>query len=172
MTLRARTAAALAAAGTLAAAGCDDLARESHDLDRHWTDAPCAPGLDMCGDGCVDLRSDPVHCGECGAACGAREECVEGGCARACAAGTTRCGGACVDTASDSRHCGRCDVRCAVEETCSAGLCLCEWGKVRCEDVCADLSQDEDNCGRCGLACEGAATCREGLCVEPPDGPG
>jgi hypothetical protein len=37
---------------------------------------PCA----MCGGACVDLTSDPVHCGACSAACAAGESCVGGVC--------------------------------------------------------------------------------------------
>jgi hypothetical protein len=29
----------------------------------------CTPGLVLCGDACVDVRSDPVHCGRCNFSC-------------------------------------------------------------------------------------------------------
>ncbi len=38
----------------------------------------CARGLDACGDACVDLQFDPLHCGRCDAVCGA--SCVDGAC--------------------------------------------------------------------------------------------
>lgn len=55
---------------------------------------PCARPLQECGGQCVDVASDPRHCGACGASCGGLT-CVAGRCAAdpgiAC---TTRLGGA------------------------------------------------------------------------------
>lgn len=55
---------------------------------------PCAQPLQECGGQCVDLNSDPRHCGACGSACGGLA-CAAGRCAAdpgiAC---TTRRGGA------------------------------------------------------------------------------
>jgi hypothetical protein len=34
----------------------------------------------ICGDDCVDPRSDPRHCGGCGRACGSNELCLDGLC--------------------------------------------------------------------------------------------
>lgn len=42
----------------------------------------CSIGLAECEGGCVDVRSDPLHCGECGRPCGAGQVCVDGRCAR------------------------------------------------------------------------------------------
>lgn len=53
-----------------------------------------ADGLDVCGDGCVDLAVDPRHCGACGRACAGA--CVAGYCEPACRPGEVRCGGKCV----------------------------------------------------------------------------
>lgn len=39
----------------------------------------CADGLTDCGD-CVDVQSDDAHCGACGVACGAGEQCIAGAC--------------------------------------------------------------------------------------------
>ncbi|MBI5502712.1 MAG: hypothetical protein HY907_20870 [Deltaproteobacteria bacterium] len=44
----------------------------------------CPSGLACCddeGEGlCVELMTDPRHCGECGVECDADEECIDGGC--------------------------------------------------------------------------------------------
>ena len=42
---------------------------------------PCIRPLNACGDLCVDLRSDRLHCGACGNACDATQACVLGACA-------------------------------------------------------------------------------------------
>ncbi len=67
----------------------------------------CAPDgvgttTETCDGACVDLRSDPLHCGECGRACGADEACQSGECRDASpATGCVTCpcsrcaGGAC-----------------------------------------------------------------------------
>lgn len=51
---------------------------------------PCPIPLEVCGDVCVDVRSDPRHCGGCGRACGAGLSCSGGECSEsasgACAA--------------------------------------------------------------------------------------
>lgn len=39
----------------------------------------CPPALDLCDGVCVDLASDPSHCGECGSVC-STGLCVEGAC--------------------------------------------------------------------------------------------
>jgi hypothetical protein len=40
----------------------------------------CANGLDMCGGACVDLDSDPDHCGTCPNSCSSGQTCVLGNC--------------------------------------------------------------------------------------------
>jgi hypothetical protein len=41
----------------------------------------CGPGTTGCGGTCVDLLSNPNHCGACGQACGAHARCVDSECA-------------------------------------------------------------------------------------------
>jgi hypothetical protein len=41
---------------------------------------PCPTPLEECDGQCVDLRSDPRHCGGCGSACAAAEGCLDGAC--------------------------------------------------------------------------------------------
>jgi uncharacterized protein (TIGR03382 family) len=40
----------------------------------------CPDGETRCGESCVDLRSDPDHCGACDRACGSGARCVGGSC--------------------------------------------------------------------------------------------
>lgn len=40
----------------------------------------CAPGLIDCGGGCIDPSTNAAHCGTCGHACGANEQCDAGVC--------------------------------------------------------------------------------------------
>ena len=42
--------------------------------------SPCSPGYTYCGDYCADLRSDPLDCGACGAACAVGDYCYRGYC--------------------------------------------------------------------------------------------
>lgn len=64
----------------------------------------CGDAGALCGEACVDLRSDPEHCGKCDERCDADELCVAGDCQRfkdtacdacpcaACGDGTQCCG--------------------------------------------------------------------------------
>ncbi|MBI3180928.1 MAG: VCBS repeat-containing protein [Myxococcales bacterium] len=48
----------------------------------------CGTGcVTSCNSTCVDLQSDPKHCGACGAACAANEACSQGSCRPTCASG-------------------------------------------------------------------------------------
>ena len=40
----------------------------------------CAEGLVLCGEDCVDLARDPLHCGGCGASCLVGVPCQDGVC--------------------------------------------------------------------------------------------
>ena len=41
---------------------------------------PCPASLEVCNGTCIDLSSDPTHCGACGVACGAGKACLAGAC--------------------------------------------------------------------------------------------
>ena len=41
----------------------------------------CEPGTARCGDECIELRTDPLHCGSCVNDCGAQTSCIDGECA-------------------------------------------------------------------------------------------
>ena len=146
----------------------------------------CAPGLEQCGNTCVDLRSDKANCSACGIACGSLQICGDGACA--CREGTTACNGTCSDVTSDDRNCGACGTVCGAGEvcadsvctpaqscggaTCAAGetcvngtTCECSAGFTRCGTSCVDLSQNPDHCGACDAGCADVQTCSTGACT-------
>ena len=88
----------------------------------------CSPGLSACGAACVDIKSDPLNCGQCGTPCGAGLLCSQGICSATCAVGETPCAGACVNLASSLSNCGQCSKVCAANETCSASACVSTGG--------------------------------------------
>jgi hypothetical protein len=103
----------------------------------------CQTGFADCNevasDGCeVDTRTDEVHCGTCGAACGVSETC---------------CDGICRPLNTDEAHCGNCGTACGAGETC-------------CSGVCRNLGTSVSNCGTCGHACDSqtADRCVGGIC--------
>jgi hypothetical protein len=91
-------------------------------------DSECASGADHCcpipgGDAtCVDLRSNPDHCGACGHPCQLTEVCTAGVCG--CSdPNATDCSGTCVSLQIDRHNCGSCGVACGIDEVCQNGLC-------------------------------------------------
>ncbi|WP_225408408.1 MXAN_6577-like cysteine-rich protein [Stigmatella hybrida] len=128
--------------------------------------AECGEGLSLCGSECVDLTSEPNHCGACGVTCGRAGVCTASACE--CGPGATRCGGQCVLTASDAAHCGGCGVACAAGQVCEAGQCqaACTGATTtRCGDGCVDLQADPYYCGTCDTSCGGVKSCRTGVCT-------
>lgn len=133
---------------------------------------PCAPGFERCGSECVDVGSDPSHCGACDAGCGTGEDCVGGTCAcggAPCAPGEECCDGACAVLSTDDSHCGFCGRACDPGETCSGGACLCGGDRCSafamcCDGACVDGLSDPDHCGSCGNRCGPEETCGSGLC--------
>lgn len=87
---------------------------------------PCAANEAQCNDACVDLATSVRHCGACGVACEADEQCVGGACVLDCGA-LSMCGIECVDTRRDPEHCGGCLTRCEVNEVCQEGTCGTAW---------------------------------------------
>ncbi|MFO0590052.1 MAG: hypothetical protein U0441_21100 [Polyangiaceae bacterium] len=121
-------------------------------------------GCEMCGgSACVDLATDPAHCGACDKACAPGETCAGNACQ--CAGGGTSCNGDCVDVTTSAAHCGGCDIACGAGQTCVEGACQCAGGVAPCKGVCVDLQTDEKNCGVCGNACALGQTCVAGACM-------
>ena len=147
----------------------------------------CEPGFDLCGDECVDLGGNRLHCGECFDACLEGSECDEGFCQRFCEVGCeelveecdlddevckcrpglTRCFGVCVDPRNDPDHCGECGDTCNPNELCIDGVCVAEdcpefWDE--CDGGCTDTAVDALNCGACGRPCLFDEICFDGRC--------
>ena len=150
---------------------CDGLADEGDlcpgDTRCHERICQCLDGRQTrCGSACIDLQSDPAHCGACGNGCVGEEVCLAGSCQVApCPAGLLRCGSACVDTATSLSHCGACGVICAAPASatasCAAGSCnvFCRAGYVDMNGNPADgcecrLSGDE-RCNGMDDDCDG-----------------
>jgi hypothetical protein len=105
-------------------------------------------GCTTCGVDCVDVATDPAHCGTCDHACAAGEICNAGACA--CPPGQVPCGGSCVDTSADVTHCGDCNTACPPGAACDAGGCACGGSLQLCSGDCVDTDLDTNHCGACG----------------------
>lgn len=133
------------------------------------TDSCCVETFDRGGQSsyCVDLKTDPAHCGGCGRTCQQGEACVDGLCG--CPKGQIRCGAKCVDAAEDYENCGACGKKCS--KVCSKGKCTTcaaigqgsDCGDDTTGHYCANLNSDDLNCGKCAHSCQGW-TCMKGRC--------
>jgi len=104
----------------------------------------CAPGLTACDGVCVDLDTDPEHCGSCDRSCGDDVACGGAACRpEGCDAFPNACDLSCTNTENDPLHCGECFEQCEPGTTCAGGECLpyhtlpgdvC--GQCPCEEVC------------------------------------
>ncbi len=97
----------------------------------------CPPGQTLCGSSCVDLATNPSHCGACFSSClllGVNENnvatCNYGSCTTSCRQGWGDCNGdpsdGCeVNLSSDQRHCGACGNECdaLAGQPCIGGQC-------------------------------------------------
>jgi hypothetical protein len=120
------------------------------------------------GAACVDLDSDPAHCGGCDAPCPGGVACNGGTCA--CPEGTLACGDACVDPLADGQHCSGCDSPCMEGEVCLAGACASGCGALtECGGGCVDTDTHPLHCGGCDSPCEGGGACTNGTCSCPGD---
>ncbi len=129
----------------------------------------CADNEASCAGECVDLGSDPDHCGACETVC-AEGTCVAGQCQREqCSADETACPDGCFDTTEDPHHCGSCNMDCG-GLYCQAGKCVgaCDPGFALCGQSCVDTSSDPDHCGGCDATCDGP--CIGGQCQGCPPG--
>ncbi len=111
-----------------------------------------------CGAACVDLWSDPEHCGGCGNACESGVLCIDGECSGLCdeeQPWLRPCHGACVDLQFNRQNCGQCGWSCADDEACEDGECVPD--DYECEDGPRPCDPGQD-----GLFC-----CRGGGCDVP-----
>ncbi len=92
----------------------------------------CQAPNQICDADCVDLQSDPKHCGTCAKDCGNLATggqtgaviCDAGKCKAKCAAGYHQCGDGCYSD-TDPTHCGNSCTQCQQNGVCSAGTCAC-----------------------------------------------
>lgn|GEM_PF-2314236 len=131
--------------------------------------AVCTADRVPCHGSCVDLTTDPEHCGACLAAVPAGSTCQagEGDCE---GADPATCGGACVDLAVSLEHCGGCNQPVPSGTSCVDGVPACPSPDFTlCDDGCHNLESDRDNCGACGRSVGDAFVCVAG---EEGCGPG
>ena len=118
----------------------------------------CLDSLSECTEQCVNLRTDPNHCG---------------GCELTCSTGQACCGGGCVDLLSDVENCGTCGNLCPsylnASASCADGLCGtdCDEGFADCDGV-PGCEVDLHDPSTCGLSCLALANCGSGECLDFP----
>lgn len=130
----------------------------------------CPPGLTYCYGECVDVNSDPRHCGWCGNACPPGWSCVLGRCIATdpcegivCPGGLTCCFGECVDTRRDPENCGDCGVVCPWGSSDPAlnyeGCLNPDLGvyNLCCGGFCRPVSNR--HCGECRSSCGPGYSC-------------
>ncbi len=88
------TLSAVAGASAAFATGCAD--------DESLVGGSCAPGYAQCGLRCVDLETDPDHCGSCDHACAPATLCVSGACGDLADGPTGPFGDATADATTDA----------------------------------------------------------------------
>jgi hypothetical protein len=124
--------------------------------------------------GCeVDVRTSAQHCGRCGNACGAGQQCLINQttmmptCTLVCPTGQTVCGGRCVDVNTDNGNCGACGTACGPGQVCSDRTCRtnCGPGQTNCSGTCRDLTNDRANCNACGRVCGAGESCVNSVCT-------
>lgn len=136
--------------------------------------AECADGYAACGNSCVDLSSDPRHCGACGHECPSMQACVGGVCGRDGLDGgpwSTSDGSA--DDASgpftgDGGAPGGDGSTVPLDggrPTDGGPPSGCDLGQLFCGE-CVEPSTDPRHCGECGAACAAGEFCMEGGCTD------
>jgi len=102
-----------------------------------------------CNGKCVNLTSDPAHCGACGIVCPEGFVCAFSRCQQSCGGiGFFTCGGVQVDTSVDRNHCGACNNPCPPGTVCAPQFGVSQLGRCvqPCEALCARDSLSE-GCG-------------------------
>lgn len=126
--------------------------------------AECRSDLSLCGGMCVDLSSDPLHCGACDNACGSDQVCVGGECIGPGADGGI--GDASAGEAGVS-HDASMDGAMSDADVGSDGGSTgprCDVGELLCGEVCVRPDSDPMNCGGCGVGCDADQVCAGGSC--------
>ncbi|WP_437729263.1 hypothetical protein [Sorangium sp. So ce861] len=136
----------------------------------------CPAGTTQCGDGCVDVMTDPRNCGGCaggsGKDCGAMS-CVGGECRcpdgqpdcdkPGCRDGQPRCGERCCPPLANAT--ARCDGE-VCRYSCTAGFQSCNGTM---NDGCeSNRGVDDNHCGDCTTRCGRDQDCWRGKCILNP----
>lgn len=152
--------------------------------------AECREGLTRCGELCVDLQSDPQHCGACNNACAAGQACVAGMCTFDFDGGP-RDGDVLDGELRDGEpedtlfifdgdypdgylHDGQLPDGQLPDGQLPDGSVSCddcELPNLCCAGRCVDPLTDHAHCGGCGMACDVSETCEDGSCepiCDPP----
>lgn len=161
--------------GTVPDGGNDAAANE----DREAAPQPieCSSDRSICGEKCVDFKTDQNHCGQCDNKCADGETCKDGVCGVLCLSESIACNGTCADTKSDPLHCGSCTNACGDGGTpfCADGGCVpncTDIGLELCAPTapalayCADTKTDPKNCGACGKVCAKNQICSASNCTD------
>lgn len=130
----------------------------------------------LCGMSCIDIMSDPQHCGACDTPCppvaNGQPVCQQGTCSQKCNANHHLCGHDCLSdrsTESCGTACGACQTPNGAQATCDGRTCgfICTNPRalLKCDDGC--FPSDDRNCGACGNDCSANGTVCDGTrCVE------
>lgn len=125
----------------------------------------CTKDKTFCSDNCVDIKTNPLHCGQCGFKCPDSTICIWGLCKRFCPEGTKECEeGQCFDILSDSSNCGGCERVCPSDSICSSGECSCPKTNTYCGLACISTQTNSNHCGKCNNRCRKTEVCRNGIC--------
>lgn len=150
----------------------------------------CADESKVCGDVCcdatccngavcVDLTSNPLHCGDCATPCETTQRCEGGVCVDDIAGcdkeSDTPCFGTCADLKTSVDHCGGGGIACSTDEECvdgecqDAGVTECDRvGYKACYGTCTNIYSDVNHCGDCRVVCGEKERCRLGKCEPDP----
>jgi len=135
------------------------------------TTLTCPAGQTACGETCVDLTSDALHCGACNVQCNAGSSCAAGVCTCPSTLPDT-CGLQCVNKQTDAANCGTCGHACGLG-ACTASACVCDTTPATvafCPDdpargSCVDTASSASNCGSCGNVCIAGEVCSSSTCT-------
>jgi hypothetical protein len=104
------------------------------------TGPACEEGRTPCDGACIDLETNPMHCGACGNALPDDVQCVDG--EPACTLqGLDYCDGVCIDVLNDDENCGDCGADCGEFNCMGNGCChvIDAAAEPRsCAQICAD----------------------------------
>lgn len=114
-----------------------------------------------CNNSCIDLKTDPNHCGSCEKNCSDQKTCQNGECK--CKTPLILCQDECTDILIDPNHCGICGTQCSSIEVCADGVCACPKGTIFCNGECITLDTKE-HCGKCNHNCQEDEVCFNGNC--------